>query len=91
MWRRMAVEAIRRDPAWAEGNYTAQPVEGLRAAVSLLQVAGLAPQYAQRSTPTRAAADAFIVPRVEADIATRDANDLIYQLEASRITIPCRT
>jgi len=70
MWRRMAVEAIRRDPAWAEGNYTAQPVEGLRAAVSLLQVAGLAPQYAQRSTPTRAAADAFIVPRVEADIAT---------------------
>jgi homoserine O-acetyltransferase len=84
MWRRMAVEAIRRDPAWAEGNYAAEPVQGLRAAVSLLQVAGMAPLYAQHAYPTREASDAFIVPRVEADIATRDANDLIYQLEASR-------
>jgi homoserine O-acetyltransferase len=84
MWRRMAAEAIRRDPAWAEGNYTAEPVQGLRAAVSLLQVAGMAPLYIQHSYPTREASDAFIVPRVEADIATRDANDLIYQLEASR-------
>jgi homoserine O-acetyltransferase len=84
MWRRMAVEAVRRDPAWAEGNYTAQPVLGLRAAVSLLQIAGMAPVYQQQAYPTRAAADAWIVERVEADIATRDANDLIYQLEASR-------
>jgi len=88
MWRRMAVEAIRRDPAWAEGNYTAEPIQGLRAAVSLLQLAGMAPLYAQRSYPTREASDAFIVPRVEADIATRDANDLIYQLEASRTYDP---
>jgi homoserine O-acetyltransferase len=88
MWRRMAAEAIRRDPAWADGNYTAEPVQGLRAAVSLLQVAGMAPQYLQRAFPTREASDAFIVPRVEADIATRDANDLIYQLEASRTYDP---
>ena len=84
MWRRMAAEAIRRDPAWAEGNYTAEPVQGLRAAVSLLQLVGMAPLNVQRAYPTREAADAWIVPRVEADIATRDANDLIYQLEASR-------
>jgi homoserine O-acetyltransferase/O-succinyltransferase len=84
MWRRMAAEAIRRDPAWAEGNYTAEPVQGLRTAESLLQIVGMAPQYAQHAFPTREASDAWIVPRVEAAIATLDANDLIYQLEASR-------
>jgi homoserine O-acetyltransferase len=88
MWRRMAAEAIRRDPAWAEGNYTAEPVQGLRTAVSLLQVAGMAPLLIQHAYPTREAADAWIVPRVEADIATRDADDLIYQLEASRTYDP---
>lgn len=84
MWRRMAVEGIRNDPAWANGNYTSQPVQGLRTAVSILQIAGFAPRYLQRQYPTREAAEAYIVERVERDIAARDANDLIYQLEASR-------
>lgn len=84
MWRRAAVEGIRRDPAWAEGNYVAQPVQGLRTAVSLLQVAGFAPLYLQRAFPNRAAAESYIVERIDRDITTRDANDLIYQLEASR-------
>jgi homoserine O-acetyltransferase len=88
MWRRMAVEGIRRDPAWAEGNYAAQPILGLRTAVSLLQVAGFAPLYLQRAYPTRETAEPYIVERVERDIATRDANDLIYQLEASRTYNP---
>ena len=84
MWRRLAVDGIRSDPAWANGNYAGQPVQGLRTAVSILQVAGFAPRYLQREFPTREAADAYIVERVERDIPTRDANDLIYQLEASR-------
>ena len=88
MWRRMAVEGIRRDPAWADGNYASQPIQGLRTAVSLLQVAGFAPLYLQRAYPTRETAEAYIVERVERDIATRDANDLIYQLEASRTYNP---
>jgi len=88
MWRRMAVEGIRRDPAWAGGDYTSQPVQGLRTAVSLLQVAGFAPLYLQRAYPTRETAEAYIVERVERDIASRDANDLIYQLEASRTYDP---
>ena len=49
MWRRMAVEGIRHDPAWQEGNYAGQPVQGLRTAVTLLQVAGMAPLYLQRA------------------------------------------
>jgi homoserine O-acetyltransferase len=88
MWRRMAVEGIRRDPAWAEGNYASEPIQGLRTAVSLLQVAGFAPLYLQRAYPTRETAEAYIVERVERDIAARDANDLIYQLEASRTYNP---
>jgi len=84
MWRRAAIEGIRHDPAWADGNYTAQPIQGLRTAVSLLQVAGFAPLYLQRAYPDRASAEAYIVERIDRDITTRDANDLIYQLEASR-------
>jgi homoserine O-acetyltransferase len=88
MWRRAAVEGIRRDPAWRNGNYTRQPIRGLRTAVSLLQVAGFAPYYLQRAYPDRASAEAYIVERIDRDIATRDANDLIYQLEASRTYNP---
>jgi len=88
MWRRAAVEGIRSDPAWREGNYTTQPLQGLRTAVSLLQVAGFAPLYLQRAYPTRETAEAYILERIERDIPTRDANDLIYQLEASRTYNP---
>jgi len=88
MWRRAAVEGIRSDPAWQDGNYTTQPLQGLRTAVSLLQVAGFAPLYLQRAYPDRASAEAYIVERIERDIGTRDANDLIYQLEASRTYNP---
>jgi homoserine O-acetyltransferase len=84
MWRHMAVEAIRRDPAWQGGDYTAQPVAGLRGAASLLQVAGFAPLYLQRAFPTREAAEAYIGERVERALATLDANDMIYQIESSR-------
>ncbi|HVQ08086.1 MAG TPA: alpha/beta fold hydrolase [Allosphingosinicella sp.] len=88
MWRRAAVEGIRSDPAWAGGDYTVQPIQGLRTAVSLLQIAGMAPLYLQRAFPTRETAEAYIVERIDRDIGTRDANDLIYQLEASRTYNP---
>ncbi|HYW15328.1 MAG TPA: alpha/beta fold hydrolase [Allosphingosinicella sp.] len=88
MWRRLAIEGIRSDPAWAGGDYEAQPAQGLRTAVSVLQIAGFAPLYLQKAYPTREAADAFILDRVAKDLPTRDANDLIYQLEASRTYDP---
>jgi homoserine O-acetyltransferase len=88
MWRKAAVEGIRSDPAWAGGNYRTQPVQGLRTAVSLLQIAGFAPLYLQKEYGTRQAADAYITERIDRDIPTRDANDLIYQLEASRTYDP---
>jgi homoserine O-acetyltransferase len=83
MWRKAAIEGIKADPAWRGGDYTSEPVQGLRTAVSLLQVAGFAPLYLQKTYATAPAADAYIVDRIAKDIPTRDANDLIYQLGAS--------
>ena len=88
IWRQLAVQGIRADPAWQEGNYAAQPVMGLRVASSVLQIAGMAPLWLQREYPTRDAADGYLAGRVQRDIASRDANDLIYQLEASRTYDP---
>jgi homoserine O-acetyltransferase len=59
-------------------------VQGLRTAASLLFIAGAAPLYFQAQYPKRDAAEAFARERVAASIAGTDANDLIYQLEASR-------
>ena len=83
MWRKAAIEGIKADPAWRGGEYRAQPLLGLRTAVSLLQVAGFAPLYLQKNYATAKAADAYIVDRIARDLPTRDANDLIYQLDAS--------
>ena len=88
MWRKLAIEGIRSDPAWAGGDYAAPPVQGLRTAVSVLQIAGFAPLYLQKAYPTREAADAYVLDRVAKDLPTRDANDLLYQLEASRTYNP---
>ncbi len=83
MWRKAAIDGIRSDPAWQGGNYTQQPVQGLRTAVSLLQLVGFAPLYLQKAYPNPKAADAYIIERITGDIPRRDANDLIYQLAAS--------
>ncbi len=88
MWRKLAIEGIRSDPAWAGGDYSAQPAQGLRTAVSVLQIAGFAPLYLQKAYPTREAAYSYIMEGVARDLPTRDANDLIYQLEASRTYNP---
>jgi homoserine O-acetyltransferase len=88
MWRKAAIEGIRRDPAWRGGDYAGEPLQGLRTAVSILQIAGFAPLHLQKAYPTREAADAYIADRIDRDIGTRDANDLIYQLEASRTYDP---
>ena len=89
MWRRMAIEGIRSDPAWNEGNYTAQPVHGPAHRRLAAPGRGLEPAPAPGRLSARApTADAYIVERVTRDIATRDANDLIYQLDASRTYNP---
>jgi homoserine O-acetyltransferase len=84
MWRQLAINGIKFDPAWQGGNYAIQPKQGLRTAQSLLFVAGGAPLNYQAQYPTRTAASSFAEERVSMAMAALDANDLIYQLEASR-------
>lgn len=84
MWRQLAVDGIKADPAWQDGDYKTQPLTGLRSAENLLFVAGGAPLYYQAQYPTRQAAIAFAEDRVASGIKELDANDLIYQLDSSR-------
>jgi homoserine O-acetyltransferase len=84
MWRQLAINGIKADRAWQEGNYSTQPMSGLRAAQNLLFVAGAAPLYYQAQYPTRTAASGYAEERVESALKELDANDLIYQLDSSR-------
>jgi len=84
MWRQLAINGIKADPAWQNGNYTAEPTQGLRTAQSLLIVTGTAPLYYQAQYPTREAAGTYAEERVTMGMKDLDANDLVYQLESSR-------
>ena len=88
MWRQLLVDGIKADPMWAEGNYTRQPVQGLRTAASMLILAGAAPLNLQQTYPTRDAAAEQARTRVTTSLESLDANDLIYQVEASRTYNP---
>jgi homoserine O-acetyltransferase/O-succinyltransferase len=80
LWRKLLMDAICEDPAWKGGEYKEEPEEGLRTAEDLLLIAGSAPLVMQKSLPTRDAADHY----AERRSVTLDANDLLYQVNASR-------
>ena len=84
MWRQALIDGIQNDPAWANGDYTEQPRQGLRNAASILAIAGAAPLYFQQQWPTRDAATTEIRARIDRSMANADANDMIYQFESSR-------
>jgi homoserine O-acetyltransferase/O-succinyltransferase len=84
VWRKMLMDAIRNDPDWKEGEYKEEPKQALRTAQGLLVIAGSAPLLMQEKLPTRDAADKYVADSVEARIAGLDANDLLYQVNASR-------
>lgn len=83
-WRKAIIESMKGDPAWNGGNYAEEPTTGMRGALGILTLMGAAPQAWQALYPTREAADANMVQRLANDLKTRDANDMIYQFEASR-------
>ena len=84
MWRKMIMDAIRSDPAWAGGEYKAQPRQALRTATDMLMIAGSAPLVMQREEATRDASDKYTAETIDRILPTLDANDLLYQLDASR-------
>jgi homoserine O-acetyltransferase len=84
LWREMTIDAIRSDPAWHGGDYTQEPREALRTVSDLLAIAGSAPLQMQKTMPTRAAADKYVADYTARELATLDANDFLYQVDASR-------
>jgi homoserine O-acetyltransferase len=84
MWRKLAMDAISGDPAYAGGEYKAEPVAGLRGAAALLIVAGSTPLPYQLQYPTADAADAYVETALGNQLKDADANDMLYAIGASR-------
>jgi homoserine O-acetyltransferase len=83
MLRRMMIETIRNDPDYHGGHYITQP-RMMKYAISAYQIAsGGGTLGYQTLAPTAAAADKLVDDRLAMPV-TSDANDFIYQWEASR-------
>jgi homoserine O-acetyltransferase/O-succinyltransferase len=84
MWRYMAMQMIRNDPEWKNGEYTSEPTEGLRGAGDLLVMAGSAPLQMQKNYPTRPLAEGYVDKTLATMIGNTDANNFLYYVNASR-------
>lgn len=84
MLRKMMMDAIREDPNWKQGNYEQQPAYGIKNALNLLAVMGSAPLQWQKDAPTRETAEAYLDKYLIGAAKGKDANDMIYQFDASR-------
>ena len=84
MMRYMAMDAVKRDPAWNNGEYKAEPTLGLRTACEMIMIMGSAPLQMQKQFPTRVAAEQHADEFLDRSVAQTDANDLIYYINASR-------
>ena len=82
MWR-MLIDTIRNDPDWNNGDYTTQP-RSLRVANVFYGIATSGGTLAyQQMAPTRELADKLLDERLAAPFKA-DANDFLYQWDASR-------
>lgn len=81
IWRRVIVEAIRHDPDWNDGNYTAPPTR-FASVVPTSTIMADSATHLQTIGPTREKAIAYYEQIVQS--AKRlDANDYLYRWEAS--------
>jgi homoserine O-acetyltransferase len=83
VWRRIIIDAIRGDPQWQGGNYPRQP-QGLKVAEEVLFFMSSNPVLRLKEMPDLARSDAVLDAAVGAAIPAADANDTLYQIEASR-------
>jgi homoserine O-acetyltransferase/O-succinyltransferase len=73
-----------KHPAWKNGEYTTEPVEGLRGANGLIIIAGSAPLQMQKNYPTPALAESYVDHTLDGLIARTDANNFLYYVDTSR-------
>ena len=83
VWRRTIIDAIRNDPAWHGGNYSTQP-PSLRTAEEILFLMSSNAVIRQRDLPTLAAGDRRLDEAIASTLKEDDANDVLYQIDASR-------
>ncbi|HKC62562.1 MAG TPA: alpha/beta fold hydrolase [Pyrinomonadaceae bacterium] len=83
MMRRMVIDSIRNDPEWKNGEYKQEP-HGLASAIYTLIFMVSSPLQWQKQAPTREAADKFFDQLVQNYLKQFDANDMLYQFDASR-------
>jgi len=83
MVRKMAMDAIRNDPAWDNGDYKTQP-PGLKTSLEILLIMASSPLQMQEHYPTRDQADPFLESFIRTHFAETDANDFLYQFNSSR-------
>jgi homoserine O-acetyltransferase len=81
LWRRMAIDDIRSDPEWNDGDYAKPPTGWLRGYEILRMMIDGVP-HLQAIVPDGQAADRFIEDtRKQAEAI--DANDILYSLKSS--------
>ncbi|WP_435010175.1 alpha/beta fold hydrolase [Tundrisphaera lichenicola] len=81
-WRRVIIDVIRNDPAWASGDYLDQP-PSLKTAAEMLYLMSNNPIVRQMEAPTRELADRVLEEFVARTVNASDANDVLYALESS--------
>jgi homoserine O-acetyltransferase len=82
VWRRIVIDAIRNDPGWRGGDYSTEPAS-LRTAEEMIYFMGSNPILRQRLMPTLAESDSALDKAIDQTLKTADANDVLYQVEAS--------
>lgn len=81
--RRMMIDAVRKDPAWNNGEYTTQPQAFRSAAVFYGLGTSGGTLALQNQAPTRESADKLLDQRLS-QLTTADANDFLYQWDSTR-------
>ncbi|MGD0989315.1 MAG: alpha/beta fold hydrolase [Candidatus Sulfotelmatobacter sp.] len=84
IWRKLVMDAIRDDPEWKNGEYSAQPKTGMELFAEMFMIAAGSASQMQKTFPTRDAADAGAEEFARGFVAAHDANDLLFAFDASR-------
>jgi homoserine O-acetyltransferase/O-succinyltransferase len=84
IFRKMVMDGIRQDPGWNHGDYTTEPRAGPQMWVDFMLIASGSPLQMQKNYPTPEAADKYVDDYMRQRIPNLDANDLLYEVNASR-------
>lgn len=84
MQRKAIINCIEADPQWKGGEYEKQPRTGLTGAASAGYLMIGSNKRWHKMAPTGQVADSLLLAMIQRFVDRTDANDLIYQMDASR-------